>query len=132
MGAAKDEVIRLERRLWDEANNPAAYRQLMTDDQISVIEPMGVVPKAQALELAVKAPSWRDVEMTDLEARELAPNCVVLTYRGSARRGDGGEGYRARISSVYVHRQGRWQLGFTQHQPLETTGRGAGAGESSR
>jgi hypothetical protein len=85
-----------------------------------VIEPMGVVLKAQAVEMAVKAPRWTEVEMADVEARELAPNCVVLTYRGSARRGDGGERYRARISSVYVHRQGRWQLGFTQHQPLET------------
>lgn len=119
MSAARDEVIRLERRLWDEANDPEAYRQLMTDDQISVIEPMGVIPKAQAVEMAVKAPRWTEVAMHEVDARELAPNCVVLTYRGSARRGDGGALYRARISSVYVHRQGRWQLGFTQHQPLE-------------
>lgn len=118
MNAASEDIIRLERRLWDEANSPEAYRQLMTEDQISVIEPMGVVPKAKALEMAVRAPQWRDVEMTDVEVRELAPNCVVLTYRGAARRGDGGDRYRARISSVYVHRQGRWQLGFTQHQPL--------------
>lgn len=119
MSAAPDEVIRLERRLWDEANDPEAYRQLMTDDQISVIEPMGVIPKAQAVEMAVKAPRWTEVAMQEVDVRELAPNCVVLTYRGSARRGDGGALYRARISSVYVHRQGRWQLGFTQHQPLE-------------
>lgn len=122
MSAAKEDVIRLERRLWDEANNPEAYRQLMTEDEISVIEPMGVVPKAQALELALKSPPWTEVEMTDVEARELAPNCVVLTYRGAGRRGDSGARYRARICSVYVHRQGRWQLGFTQHQSLGEPG----------
>lgn len=118
MSATTEEVIRLERRFWDESTNPAFFQQTVGDDTVMVFEPRGIIGKPQAVEMSGRAAKWKDVELTEVVARELAPNCVALTYRGAGRRLGEQEVYRARISSVYVHRQGRWQLGFTQHQAL--------------
>lgn len=118
MSANTDAVTALERQFWEECNHPEFFARSFADDGMSVFEPHGVIAKPQALEMSASAKPWIDVKMDDLIARDLAPNCVALTYRGSGRRDGEAEVYRARISSIYLHRQGRWQLGFTSHQKL--------------
>lgn len=118
MSANTDAVTALEKQFWTECNNPEFFGRSFADDGVAVFEPHGVVAKPQAMEMAAGSKRWTDVKMDDVVVRELAPNCVAITYHGSGIREGEAETYRARISSVYLHRQGRWQLGFTTHQKL--------------
>jgi hypothetical protein len=118
MSANTDAVTALERQFWTDCNNPEFFARHFADDGIAVFEPGGVIAKEQSLRMSSTSKPWLDVKMDEIATRELAPNCVAITYRGSGRRDGDAEVYRARISSIYLHRQGRWQLGFTTHQRL--------------
>lgn len=123
MSEHTDAVVELERRFWREANNPAYFQETFADDGMTILEPVGVITKARAMTLSAHAKPWDEVHMQDIATRELAPDCVAVTYRGTARREGDAEPYHARIASVYVFRDGRWQLGMTSHQqwdPKET------------
>ena len=74
MGKDIDEIVAMERRLWSSANDPKVYEQVIADGGISVIEPMGVVEKQQAVAMSAKGKPFRDVKITDLVVREFAPD----------------------------------------------------------
>jgi hypothetical protein len=118
MSANTDAVTALERQFWTNCDNPDFFARHFADDGVTVFEPSGIFGKEQALRESAGGKPWLDVKMEDVVFRELAPNCVAITYRGSGRREGDDRAYRARISSIYLHRQGRWQLGFTSHQEL--------------
>lgn len=116
MTTATDEVIALERRLWTEANDPAAMDKIVLDEAISVIEPMGFITKQQAMAMPAEN-AWTDVQMTDIVAYQVTDDCVTLAYHGQGMQEGRDEPYRGSIASVYVKRDGRWQLALTAHQP---------------
>lgn len=116
MTTATDEVIALERRLWTEANNPAAMGEIALDEAISVIEPMGFITKQQAMGMPAENP-WTDVQMSDIVVHQVTDDCVTLAYHGQGNQAGREEPYRGSIASVYVKRDGRWQLALTAHQP---------------
>lgn len=116
MSKGTDEVIALEKQLWDRANDPAAYDHVVADDAISVIEPLGFVDKRTAMAMAPKGRPFRDLVMHDLIVRPLTADCIAIAYHAEARQDDG-KPYRGSICSVYLRREGRWQLALTAHQP---------------
>jgi len=116
MSTDTDEVLALERRFWTEANNPDFYREHMADDGLTVIEPMGMIDKAQAVSMTAEKP-WQDVELSDVTIRQVALDCIVLAYHGTGRHEGDEEPYRGSIVSTYVRRDGRWQLVLSAHQP---------------
>ena len=116
MSQETDQVIAIERGFWTEANNRRYFEDHVADDGISVIEPMGVIEKKQAVLMTADAP-WHDVEMNDLVVRQLTPDLIVLSYHGSGRRSDDEKPHRSSIASTYVRLGGRWQLALTAHQP---------------
>ena len=124
MGKDIDEIVAMERRLWSSANDPKVYEQVIADGGISVIEPMGVVEKQQAVAMSAKGKPFRDVKITDLVVREFAPDCVVLAYHGQGRHEDQENTYHGTICSTYLKRDGRWQLVATAHQPWKPNGSG--------
>ena len=116
MSTDTDEVLALERRFWTEADNPDFYREHMADDCLTVIEPMGVIDKSKAVSMTADKP-WQDVEFTDVNARQVAPDCVIVAYHGQGRHEEDAEPYRGSIVSTYLRREGRWQLVLSAHQP---------------
>lgn len=111
-----DEIIALERRLWTESDNPATLREIVLDEAISVIEPMGFITKQQAMGMPAEHP-WTDVRMTDVVVHQVTDDCITLAYHGQGTQEGRDEPYRGSIASVYVKREGRWQLALTAHQP---------------
>jgi hypothetical protein len=112
-----DEVLAIEKGFWTRADDPHYFEEHIADGGISVIEPMGVIDRERAVEMAADAP-WSDVEVEDVVTRQVTPDLVVLAYRGSARRSSDGRPYRGRIASAYVRQDGRWVLALTTHQQL--------------
>ncbi len=117
MSTATDEVLALERRLWGEANSPDFFRRAIADGGLSVIEPMGAIPKEMAVQAAGQGERWVDLDMRDLVANEVTPDCVVLAYHARAKRESDGTPYRGSIASTYVRIDGQWQVAMTCHQP---------------
>ncbi len=83
---------------------------------MTVIEPMGVVEKAQAIEMAADKP-WEHVEFSDVKIREIDPDCIVLAYHGQASHPGDPEPYRGSIASTYRRVGGKWLLVMSAHQP---------------
>lgn len=113
----RHEVVDVEREFWDRSNDPEFFTKALTDDAITVFEPMGFVTKEQGVEEAKQSPGWTDVNMQDVEVREITPDVVAVVYHASAKKKGTDEPYLGSIASVYVKRDGRWQLALTSHQP---------------
>ncbi len=116
-----EDVLAAERQFWDHAHEPEFLEQAFTDDALSVIEPLGFITKGQAIAMADNHERWTDVRMSDVEVRELTPDCVALAYHGEARRSGADEPYRGTLCSIYVQRDGAWKLAFSCHQPWKPT-----------
>ena len=116
MSSDTDEVLALERRFWTEADNPDFYREHMADGGLTVIEPMGAIDKSKAVEMTAEQP-WQDVEFTDVDVRQVAPDCVIVAYHGEGSHEGEERPYRGSIASAYVRLGGRWQLVLSAHQP---------------
>jgi hypothetical protein len=119
MAQATQEVIDIEKRFWGESSNPDFFKQHMADDALTAIEPMGFIDKKSALEMSKGSEPWNDLEMEDLHVVELTPDCIAVAYHGRAVSGKSNKPYQGAICSVYVKRDGRWQLGVTSHQPWQ-------------
>ncbi len=122
MSQVGDEIVALERRFWDESNNPRLFSEAIVDGGLTVIEPIGFIEKAQAVEAAGHGERWVDVVFSDVHVREVTPDCVILAYHGQGRRERDDKPYRGTIASTYVNRDGRWQLALTVHQPWSSGG----------
>ena len=116
MSKATDEVIAIERGFWDHSNEPQYYADHLADDGVTVIEPMGFIEKTVAVDAATYGEPFTNVELTDVIAREVAPDVVLLAYHGRGER-EGKPAYEGSICSVYVKRDDRWQAVLAAHQP---------------
>jgi len=117
MAINKEELMTLERRFWEEANDPKLFEENFADDGLTIMEPAGYIDKHQAMEMSAKGKPFKDVRMEDVHVRELTPDCVALAYRGEGIREGDGEPYRGNICSIYVKRGDRWKLAIADHQP---------------
>jgi hypothetical protein len=116
MGDTINEILAIEKGFWTHADDPRFFEENIADDGISVIEPMGFIPKPQAVGMAADKP-FQDVEMSDLRVEQVTPDCVILAYHGRASREGDEKPYQGSIASTYIRRNGRWQLALTAHQP---------------
>jgi len=89
MSQLTDEIVALEKGFWTQADNPRFFEENMADGGISVIEPIGVIEKQQAVQMAADKP-WKIFEMHDVHVQQLTPDCVILAYHGQGTR-DGDE-----------------------------------------
>ena len=110
------EIVSIERRFWEEANNPKLFEEAFADDGLTIFEPMGYIDKKQAMEMSAKGKPFKDVTMEDVHVRDLTPDCVALAYHGQGTREGDDKPYKGSICSVYVRRKDRWQLAVTDHQ----------------
>lgn len=109
-----DDLERLEHRFWKAAGDPEFYRRHFADDGLCVFG-FGVLDRDATVASMTEAQPWTDLRMQDVRTIRLGPGAAALTYDAQAARGD--VGYRAMVSSTYVHRDGRWQLILHQQTP---------------
>lgn len=111
------EIVDLERRFWEEANNPELFKTAFADDGLTIFEPVGFIEKEQAIQMSEQGKSFKNVKMTDVQLRQLTPDCVALAYHGEGTREGDRDAYHGSICSIYVRRNDRWQMALTDHQP---------------
>jgi hypothetical protein len=110
------DIVALERRFWEAADDPDVYRECFADDAVVVLE-RGLLDKAAMLEETASAKPWERHTMSDVRLVDIGDGVVALSYRASAERNGGNHRYDATVSSVYVCRSGTWKLVLHQQTP---------------
>lgn len=111
------EIEELERHGWEALSGPdgaAFYEELMADDGLMVFPGLTLDKAATVRAIAGERP-WAWFEMDDVRVVD-AGDTAVVSYHATSQRDAQGE-YRARMSSVYVRRDGRWRLVLHQQSP---------------
>ena len=116
MSTVTDQVIAIEKGFWTNADKPDYFKEHMADKAISVIEPMGFIDKGQVIKMPAEKP-WKEVQMLDVQAREVTPDCVIVAYHGKGRRDGDKQPYQGSIASTYIRDGDRWLLAISSHQP---------------
>lgn len=111
----RDDVLELERAFWAAAGDADFYRRHFAGGGRCVF-PMAILDKEQVVASMREATPWEDLEITDLHVVDVADGVVALAYAASARRPGQGP-YEANVGSVYVRRDGAWQLLLHQQTP---------------
>lgn len=113
-----DHLLHLEESFWKA--DAGFYRDNLAPDALMVFaDPIGVMTKQAVVESISAASRWRRIEFEGATHVQLKPGVMLLTYRAAAERDGAEEPYAARASSVYVQREGSWQLAFHQQTPIQ-------------
>jgi hypothetical protein len=115
-----EELIELERRFWHAGGDPGFYRDHFAAEGRCVF-PFGTLDKHATMASIAEATPWVSVAFEEVAALELGPEVHALTYAADARNEDGVR-YQAAVSSVYVQRDGAWQLALHQQSPAPPPG----------
>jgi uncharacterized protein (TIGR02246 family) len=111
------EIEDLERRGWAALSGPdgaSFYQDVMAFDGLMVFPGLTLDKPATMRAMAAERP-WSSHRLEDVAVID-AGNTAIVTYRSTSRR-PGQDEYRARMSSVYVRRDGRWRLLLHQQSP---------------
>lgn len=118
MSSSKDEILNLERQFW-QATDAGFYRETMDEGAVIVMEPAGFLDKPTAVKMADSGQAgFTDVEIHDVKAVDLTPDCAAIAYHGEGTSRQG-KRQRSSVASTYVRRNGSWKLAMTTHQPWE-------------
>lgn len=115
-----DAVARLLRSLEEQLADPAtrssaARLSVLLADDFCEIGSSGVVYKSKSEIIALLSEeSPAAITLSDFTCQLLAPSIALLTYRSQKEAVDGSPGVAALRSSIWIHRDGRWQLRFHQ------------------
>ncbi len=111
-----DDVLAIEKGFWTHADQPEYFDRHVADGGLIVIEPMGFLQKPQAVAMPADTP-WTEVEMSDVESRQIIRDCVILAYHGRGFRAGDEKPYDSSVASTYVRQDGAWRLALSAHQP---------------
>jgi hypothetical protein len=118
-GRVREELVELERRFWFAGGDPGVYRDHFADGGRCVFS-FGALDKEATMAAIEGATPWEAVEFEDVTTVDLGPDTVALVY-GADARDAGGNRYRAAVSSVYVRRDGAWELALHQQSEAPAT-----------
>lgn len=106
-------LLSLEEQFWK--GDRAFYENNLTGEALMVFaDPVGVLAREATIASIGEGARWADVQFDDVRALSLTPDVAIITYRATARRhGDSSE-YHARATSVYLQRDGTWELALHQ------------------
>lgn len=110
-------VLSLEEKFWTHANDTSFFEQALAADGLTIFEPVGFIEKKEAVAMAKQGQPFEALQMTDLHIRQLTKDCVMVAYHGQANPRGSSKPYQGTICSIYVKRDGRWQLAVGVHQP---------------
>lgn len=115
-----DELRALEEQLLQPSTrkDPATLSNLIADDFLEVGASGRVYDRAAILTALASEPPAPPALLTHFSARSLAEGVVLITYRATRRSISGEPITTAQRSSIWVHRDSRWQITFHQGTPL--------------
>lgn len=113
----EEELFRLERALADRdpSGIDGGLLNLLADDFLEFGRSGAMWTRDSIAPLLANRPASTPTQLEDLHAEELAPGIVLVTYRGA----------QAIRSSIWMLRDGRWQLRFHQGTPVPDRAEGA-------
>jgi len=119
--SVKNEIVALERQSWAawKGHDGKFYEGFLSSDHIEVA-PNGVSGKAQVVaSVAGPACTVESYALSAIKFARIAADVAALTYRAEQKATCGGKPVPspAWTTSVYVHRDGRWQNMIYQPTP---------------
>ena len=87
--------------------------ELIADDFTEFGSNGRIYNKSDALAM-IRLHAPRVFAMEDFSVRELGPQVALVTYRLQSEAPDGGPGRHSARSSIWVRRDGKWQVTFHQ------------------
>ena len=102
----------------------AQVESLLAEDFLMVAPSGRLVDRAQVLDRLENEPAAK-IDIVDVAEKRLAPGVALVTYREVRREDPARPGLASLRSSVWVLRDGRWQMVFHQGTLTETTADGA-------
>jgi hypothetical protein len=108
----EQQILELEEQFW--RGGADVYRRHLAADALMVFGPVGVLDRDGIIASVEGGQRWDDVAFSDVRFVRLTGDACVVTYRADAQRA-GEAAYTALVGSVYVRRDGAWQLAFHQH-----------------
>ncbi len=108
--------LELETRLHKKEvrNSRERMDELIADDFVEFGKSGGVFHKQDTLDDLESEQVDVQIHMSDFNAKELAPNVVLVTYTASMLDNDNVTTISTNRSSVWVLREGKWQMMFHQ------------------
>lgn len=111
-----DDLLAIERRFWAAGGDPDFYRDHFADGGRCVFGP-GIMDKDMVVAAMEQATPWTEVAIDGEDVTAIDDDAVALVYHAVARRAPEDPPYDVNVGSVYVRRDGRWQLFLHQHAP---------------
>jgi hypothetical protein len=93
------------------------YDPILADEALMIFPGDMLLSGKKTILDSIGSQPWESFEMEDTRMVALTTESQAVIYRVTAQRA-GSEPYRALISSVYVHQDGRWQLILHQQTPV--------------
>lgn len=119
MNAIAEQILNIEKGFWEQGT-PEFFQKHFSENGAAIFEPMGVINKADSIEMASDAKPFQDVTMQDIYTQQLTPDVIAISYHGEGRRDGDKEPYQGRLTSIYVKKDDEWQLALTVHQPWKS------------
>jgi hypothetical protein len=117
-----DRLLELEERGWQALSSPDPAKfceEWLADDAVMVVPGM-VIDRMTFLRAVDHEQPWTSHRIEEPRAVQLTDSAAALVYRVTAQR-DGQPEFVGLLTSVYVEREGRWQLVLHQQTPVPTT-----------
>jgi hypothetical protein len=117
-----DHLKALEESLLDPTNrrNSALVSNLLADDFLEFGSSGRIFDKVSILEDLRNEPPHQTARLSDFAIRPLAPEVVLVTYRTTRQDSSGQIIHQAHRSSIWINRNGTWQITFHQGTPLSS------------
>ena len=111
----RDHIRKLEEQLLQSAvrRSRLALEALLADDFTEFATDGAAYSKAQVIDALQREATYRR-SLTDFHIVALGENVVLATYRATRRNETFTETVESLRSSIWTHRDGRWQLAFHQ------------------
>ncbi len=114
MASPTQTLLDLEKRLMDpEVRRGDAAAELIADDFMEFAGNGRIFNKADAL-VVMRRHAPRILAMEEFSVRELSPVIALATYRVRSQGNAGSPGRVSVRSSIWVQRNGKWQVTFHQ------------------
>jgi hypothetical protein len=115
-----DHLKSLEETLLDLAvrKNSEQVSALLADDFLEFGSSGRTFDKASILEDLRNEPLHQTAHLSDFVIRPLAPEVVLVTYRTTRQDSSGQIIHQAQRSSIWINRDGTWQITFHQGTPI--------------
>ena len=107
----------LEREFWL-GGADVCWNRVAPEALIVFPGPKGTLTRSQAIDVIRHSPRWNEVAFESTNTIRPTTNVALLAYEAICQRDVGKGAYRARCSSMYTNKDGRWMLIFHQQTSL--------------